>query len=69
MFAPAVVDALPREFGDGQADQRRSIDAEAPLIGVETDVIGRLVNNHLNSRIDELLPWVYTSTQTVGLVA
>jgi hypothetical protein len=35
MFAPAIVDALPRELGDGQPDQRGSIDAEAPLISVE----------------------------------
>jgi transposase len=34
-----------------------------------TDIIGRIVNNHLNSRIDELLPWAYASTRTVQLVA
>jgi transposase len=34
-----------------------------------TGIIGRIVNNHLNSRIDELLPWAYASTRTVQLVA
>ena len=33
-----------------------------------TDIIGRIVNNHLNSRIDELLPWAYASIRSVQLV-
>ena len=37
MFAPAIVDALPRELVDGQPEQRGSIDAEAPFISVEID--------------------------------
>jgi transposase len=33
------------------------------------DVISRIVNGHPNSRIDELLPWVYTAAQSLRDVA
>ena len=44
------------------------------LIGVEphaylTDVITRIVNDHPNSQIDELLPWAYLATQECWRVA
>jgi hypothetical protein len=44
---PAVIDR------DLQALQRRAARAYV------TDVITNIVNGHPNSRIDELLPWVY----------
>ena len=34
-----------------------------------TDVISRIVNNHPNTRIDELLPWAYANTQKLKDVA
>jgi transposase len=44
------------------------------LIGVEphaylADVISRIVNDHLNSQIDELLPWAYRNDQKRWRVA
>lgn len=33
------------------------------------DVLTRIVNDHPNSRIDELLPWAYTTSTTVAAVA
>jgi len=44
------------------------------LTGVEpgaylTDVIGRIVNGHPQSRLDELLPWAYPATQSLKAVA
>ena len=44
------------------------------LIGVEphsylADVITKLVNGHLNSKIDELLPWAYAAAQELRRVA
>jgi transposase len=44
------------------------------LTGVEpqaylADVITRIVNGHLNSRIDELLPWAYPAAQNLKAVA
>ncbi|MET4044259.1 hypothetical protein ABIC03_005980, partial [Bradyrhizobium sp. RT6a] len=44
------------------------------LIGVEphaylADVITRIVNDHPNSQIDELLPWAYLATQERWRVA
>ena len=34
-----------------------------------TDVITRIVNDHPNSRIDELLPWAYAAAPTLKDVA
>jgi hypothetical protein len=49
---PAVIDqGLP-------ALQRRAARAYV------TDVITNIVNGHPNSRIDELLPWVYPGTRS-----
>jgi transposase len=44
------------------------------LIGVEphpylADVITRIVNDHPNSQIDELLPWTYPAAQALKDVA
>jgi transposase len=44
------------------------------LIGVEpqnylTDIITRLVNGHLNSKIDQLLPWAYVTKSSLKAVA
>jgi hypothetical protein len=44
------------------------------LIGVEphaylADVITKLVNGHLNSKIDELLPWAYPAAPALKAVA
>lgn len=44
------------------------------LCGVEphaylTDIISRIVNDHPNSRIDELLPWAYVTAQELKHVA
>jgi len=44
------------------------------LISVEphnylTDIITRLVNGHLNSKIDELMPWAYVTKSSVKVVA
>jgi transposase len=44
------------------------------LIGVEpqnylTDSTTRLVNGHLNSKIDELLPWAYVTKSSLKAVA
>jgi hypothetical protein len=44
------------------------------LVGVEpltylTDVITRIVAGHPNSRLDQLLPWAYPTTQALKAVA
>jgi transposase len=44
------------------------------LIGVEphahlADVFTKIVNDHLNSRIDELLPWTYLNAPPLRRVA
>ncbi|MBZ0139568.1 MAG: transposase domain-containing protein, partial [Pseudorhodoplanes sp.] len=44
------------------------------LIGVEpqaylADVITKIVNGHLNSKIDELLPWAYPAAPAFKAVA
>jgi transposase len=44
------------------------------LIGVEpcgylADVITRIITGHMNSRLDDLLPWAYTPTPALKAVA
>ena len=44
------------------------------LVGVEpqsylTSIITKLVNGHLNSKIDELLPWAYVTKSSLKAVA
>jgi transposase len=38
-------------------------------LGYLTDVLTRIVNGHLNSRIDELLPWAYIRSAELKAVA
>jgi hypothetical protein len=49
-----------------------SLIATCKLIGVEPqayleDVITKLINGHLQSRLDELLPWAYASDPAAAL--
>ncbi len=50
---------------DGYSGYRALADPHAYL----TDVITKIVNGHPNSRIDELLPWVYAVKRTLKDVA
>ena len=34
-----------------------------------TDVLSRIVTGHLNTRIDDLLPWAYATTPDLKAVA
>lgn len=62
---------------DGGADHWAviaSLIETCKLTGVEpqaylADVLTRIVNDHPNSRIDELLPWAYATTTPVAAVA